>query len=91
MPLNKLAAALRSDDCSMTELPDGTAVLMDLGSESVLTLNETAACMLASAREGLDEEAIVARVVERYDVDEATARADLSEFLRSLANSLAIK
>ncbi len=86
--MTTLAESLKHTDCSVAHMPDGTAVLMNLRNETLLTLNGTAAFMLAGIREGLDEAGVAQRVVARYAVDEATACADVAEFAQKLAAAL---
>lgn len=88
MLVANLAQQLQHSDYSVTTLPDGSAVLLDLRGESVLTFNGTAAFMLACMREGADEAAITQKVVQKYEVDAATARADVVAFIQQLADAV---
>lgn len=85
-----LARQLQHRDYSITTLPDGSAVLLDLHRESVLTFNGTAAFIVACISEGVDEAAIAARVVQKFEVDNATARADVDRFLVELAEAVGV-
>ncbi len=86
--MSALADKLQQADCTVTEMADGTAVVLDLRNEVLLTLNETAAFMLSRLRAGDDASAIARQVVERYEVAEETARADVDALLAELARSM---
>ncbi|MCK9538603.1 PqqD family protein [Dokdonella sp.] len=86
--MSDLAEQLRQADCTVTEMADGTAVVLDLRNEVLLTLNETAAFMLSRLRAGDDEAAIVRHVVERYEVAEETARTDVASLLAEIAAAM---
>jgi len=88
MRVTDLYQRLEGEDYSVTELPDGTAALLDLHRESLVTFNGTGAFMLSCVGEGISELDIVRRVVERYDVDETAARADVTGFLAQLADAV---
>jgi uncharacterized metal-binding protein YceD (DUF177 family) len=85
-----LSEALQRADCSITQLPDGTAVLVDFRNEALLTLNASAAFMMACLREGLDEVEVARRVTAHFVVDEASASADVQGFVRALEAALGI-
>lgn len=91
MSLNALAAILKQDTYTMTLMADGTGVLLDLQNESLLTFNDTGAFMFVRIKEGVSEEAIVAQVVATYQVDEATAQADVAKFIDQLKQALGLK
>lgn len=88
MDPTQLAEQLRHEDYSLTQMGDGSAVLLDLRQEALLTLNETGAFMLACLREGADETQIVERVLAHFEVEADTARRDVAGFLRELAEAL---
>lgn len=52
--------------------------------ESIFTMNDSASTLWAGLTEGLDEEALAARLVERFDVTPDEARADVRAFLGTL-------
>lgn len=83
--MRSIAQQLREIDFSVTELADGTAVILDLQNEVLLTLNESAAFMLSCLREGDDQENMVQRVVARYEVAEEIARKDIAGLIEELA------
>ncbi|HET9048703.1 MAG TPA: PqqD family protein [Chiayiivirga sp.] len=85
-----LSEALQRADCSITHLPDGSAVLVDFRNEALLTLNDSASFMLACLREGLDEAQVARRVTAHFVVDEVTAQADVHNFARVLGTALGI-
>jgi hypothetical protein len=85
-----LAEQLQHSDYSITTLPDGSAVLLDLHQESVLTFNGTAAFIVSCIAEGVGEDVIAGRVVGKYEVDETTARHDVARFVRELAQAVGL-
>lgn len=78
-----------SERALLTELGDGTAVLLDLDSKFYFTLNETAVFVwrLLSARgsPAPSREQLVAAVTAEFEAEEAAARADLASLLEELS------
>ena len=62
-------------------VPVGEAALQVSG---MLITNEVGAFIWEVCQEEVTEEEIVSRILEEFEVDEATAKADLSEFLGRL-------
>jgi len=58
--------------------------LFDTSTGSTYSLNETGTSILKFMQEENDEESIIARLMETYEVDEDTARRDIDEFLGQL-------
>ncbi len=86
---DRLAQRLADSGIEVTTLPDDTAVLLDVPGHRVLTLSITAAFILEQLRSGvLDPEAIVHAMTAEFEVDAATAHADLDRFLADIAGSL---
>lgn len=54
---------------------------------SVIMLNETSAFLWLRLEKGSDEEELVKDLLEEYDVDERTAKADVSKFIEELKNA----
>lgn len=50
----------------------------------MIRLNETGRLLWDKLSQGCDEDALVNAVVEEYDVDEKTARADAKKFIKTL-------
>lgn len=88
MTIAALRTLLKQDDYAITLMDDGTGVLMDLRQEVLLTLNDTAAVILAGIDEGATEDDIVTRVILNFEVDEAAARSDVESFLAKLEQAL---
>ncbi len=67
-------------------IPTGNAVLKFNG---LVTLNEVGVSIwkLLSDGRGSDLDSLVAGILEEYDVDEETAREDVSEFLDKLVEA----
>ena len=91
MSVKALAALLENDTYTMTEMADGTGVLLDLHNESLLTFNATGTFMFNLIKQGESEEAIVAQVVGTYQVDESTARTDVATFINQLQDALGLE
>jgi hypothetical protein len=72
-----------SDRALLTELGDGTGVLLDMDSKFYFTLNETAIFVwkLLSAKETFSREQLAARITEHFDVEVGQAGADLDAVL----------
>ena len=90
MSIDALSKLLQQDAYSMTIMPDGSGVLMDLHQETLLTFNGSAALMLEGIKDGKAASVIIGSVVERYEVDEETAAADLSRFVEELADAMGL-
>jgi len=62
-------------------VPIGSAAL---ACDGLITCNELGAFIWKKLEEGFDEPAILADILEEYEVEEETARADMSKFLGRL-------
>lgn len=67
----------------------GEAMLIPVGGaveeyNGIFSLSESAMFLFEGIKKGLSEDELVASLLEEYDTDEATARADCAEFLDSL-------
>jgi sensor domain CHASE-containing protein len=56
----------------------------DLNLNMMITLNETGAFLWKLMEQDTDEKAMVAALLEEYDVDEAAARAHVDTFVKKL-------
>ena len=65
---------------------EGEVVALDLRNSSYLGINKTGAVIWPLLAEGADIEALVKAVTERFDVDEPTARQDVSSFIEDLSS-----
>ena len=84
--LRQLADLLTSGRITCTPLADETGVLLDLESLRVYTLNATGMFLVDALRRGAtDVEALKGQLVAGFEVDDATARADVAEFVKALA------
>jgi len=63
---------------------DGEALLLDLVSGAYFSLDELGKLIWEKLGEGQSEEEIVQAITSTYNVDEATSREDLKEFLGKL-------
>lgn len=75
-----------SERALLTELGDGTGVLLDLDSKFYFTLNETAICVWkALVQSGaLSHDQLTSELCRQYEVTEDTARTDLNAVLDTL-------
>ena len=53
--------------------------------QGMMRLNGTGKLLWECLKEGADETALTAALCDAYEVDEATAKADVSEFLSNLS------
>lgn len=67
-------------------------VLMDTNDTGrLLRLNETAADILSLFGEGLSEDAVAEKLIELYEIDLATAKADVARIRENLVSLGAIE
>ena len=67
----------------------GTDVVMPIGDNmvsfgSVITLNETGVFLWQKLQEETTQEKLVSEMLKEYNVDEATAKSDVAEFVNKL-------
>ena len=87
--MSDLAEFLRSERVTRTPLSDGSGVLLDVQGLAVYSLNETGMFLVEALCEGSEDvDTLAARLVESFEVDEATARADIEEFIGDLSKFL---
>lgn len=79
---------IASERALLTELGDGTGVLLDLDSKFYFTLNETAIFVWKQLgnRSGLTRRELAARLSQHFDVDQGRALADLGPVLELLTS-----
>ena len=83
--IERLSQLMRSDKVSQTKLADETGVILHLDSLQVLTLNETGMFLVERIGEGLStSDQLIAALTDDFEVDEATARADVNAFVDEL-------
>ena len=70
-------------DVLSAHLGDET-VLLDLNSKRYYRLNESAATIYRALEEGAGREGAIKRVLEAFEIDEATATAAVDEMLTNL-------
>lgn len=64
-------------------IPSGDAVNLNM----MITLNETGAFLWRKLETGAEESELVAALLAEYDVDEATAAASVSAFVKKLCDN----
>lgn len=83
--IERLSQLMRSDKVTQTKLADETGVILHLDSLQVLTLNETGMFLVERIGEGLSTaDQLIAALTDDFEVDEATARADVDAFVDEL-------
>lgn len=88
-PLDRIAEALQGGRLTVNALDDGSGVLLDLDGEQLLTLNGSGMVLVQAIEAGArDPDALATALVERYEVDAATAAADALGFVERLAEAL---
>ena len=75
---------LRADALEWREV-DGEIVALDLGASAYVAVNRTGTVIWPALVKGAQREQLVAQLVERFEIDEATAARDLDAFLAQLA------
>ena len=75
---------IRARDDVLSRVLDGEAVLLDLDSGTYFGLDEVGSEIWALIAEGATVRVICDKVLELYDVDEATARSDLEDLVSQL-------
>lgn len=84
-----LARLLSSEGVSQTRLADHSGVILDVDSLRVFSVNDTGMSLVEALRDGVDDHAgLVRRLVVEFEVDEATAAADVDAFVEELAHYL---
>ena len=78
------ARRLRVRDGVVFKELDGESVLLDLSSGTYFGLNDTGTCLWQDLTESQDLDAAVCRLLERFDIDLATARADATRLIATL-------
>lgn len=57
----------------------------------VISLNETSKLILTSIQDGLEEEDIVKKILDTYNVDEETVKREVAAFISQLKESGIVK
>ncbi|AKS42512.1 PqqD family protein [Wenzhouxiangella marina] len=84
-----IADAFDAGRLALTVLDDGSGVLLDQDAEALISLNATGLVLVEALKAGCrDEGQLADRLVERFRVDRPRAEADVTAFLRALADSL---
>jgi hypothetical protein len=73
---------LRDQGLNWREI-DGEVVVLDVEGSHYLNLNETAAALWTMLADGATERQLVTKLIDEFDVDESTARADVQAFVSS--------
>lgn len=91
-PLISDLAQQLADRLTITELADGSGVLLDLQGHQVLSLNGSALLLAQTlARQGNDAslDSLATAMADAFDVTVAQARTDAGEFVATLSDILA--
>ncbi len=82
--MSNVCARINSRDVVYTNLGN-EGVILNLRSKYYFTLNETGMQIWDLLTEGADEETIVAKLCDEYDVEPEACRRDLQELMRQFA------
>lgn len=66
---------------------DGESVLLEMNRKRYFRLNETGQAIWHALEAGRSRDALVAELIETFDVDEASARAEVERFMAELADA----
>jgi hypothetical protein len=84
-----IAELLLKEQVTYTKLADQTGILLLIDGLEVLSLNETAVFLVEAIKGGArSEEQLVAALRQEFEVDEATAKRDVVQFVDTLARHL---
>lgn len=84
MPGNQAAEMIRSSENVIYQKFDGECVLLNIASEKYYGLNDVGTNMWQLITELGTEDAVLARLCDRYDADRETLRHDLNRLIASL-------
>lgn len=91
LTIDTLSQILASQRLSHTILADNTSVLLDVNGMRVLSLNETGCFLVEAIKRGARTEAqLVEALRQEFNVDKATARRDVGQFLKALEQHLTV-
>jgi hypothetical protein len=82
--VGRLGELVRSERFTRTALADGTGVVLDAEGMRLISLNQTAMCLLEALASGADLDTLVERLVRDFEVSGPTAREDVERFLGEL-------
>ena len=87
--LTALHDVLASGELTRKTLADGTGVILDVESLQVFTLNETGMFLVDVLSDGVASlDALADRLTGEFEVDRATAVADVEAFIEGLEDCL---
>jgi hypothetical protein len=83
-----MVARRRNEQVLLTELPDGTGVVVHLDKRCYYPLSRSGVFLWHRFDDGvaIDDRTLVAALVERYRVDESIARRDVHAFVTRLVD-----
>ena len=84
-----LAEMFSRDRLTNTRLTDGSGVMVDTSTLQLLAVNETGQALVDALKGGASStEDLVARLVDDFAVDEASAARDVASFIEALRSLL---
>ena len=88
-PIQQIRAALESGRLTVNRMDDGTAVVLDIEGEQLMTLNATALCLVGWISDGESSvRDLSGRLVEKYQVEQPRAQEDVTGFVDKLCSAL---
>jgi hypothetical protein len=86
--LAKIQEALNDGDITLTEMADGTGVVLDIENSQVLSLNASGLFIVKCLRGSCNPADIPVRISDEFEVSEEVAREDTVALLDRLAELL---
>lgn len=87
MPASTLPRLLRQSPDALCQIVEGQAVLLNLATERYHSLDEIGTRVWSLLATSPDTEALVAQMLEEFEVDDATLRTDLSALFAALSDA----
>lgn len=89
--VEQLREHLQQGGIELTELSDGTSVLLDLAGHQVLALNKAGTLLSRTLlAPGSDKDDLLGALTDAFQVEADIAKADVDEFLNTLAATLKV-
>jgi hypothetical protein len=86
--LDKIQEALNSSNITLTEMADGTGVVLDIEHSQVLSMNASGLFIVKCLRESGDPADIPGKMADEFEVSVEVAREDTLALLDRLAELL---
>ena len=89
MSIETLRESLSEGRLTISALDDGTGVVLDVEGEQLLEMNATGLAMMQAIADGAEnEDAVVERVVEKFDAPVERVREDVRAFVVDVSKAV---